>query len=137
MGVRLRRHWPDLRIGEPAVLRNGAAWSFSVPVDLGEIAPEEVAVQLYAEPLDGGAPFLGELCSAPSMFMFIPGQHRRTDRRTITQCGLFRAIPGQLFRPNSRSFCGRNDPRLFGELDAPFAVWRPRRQSACSTAIID
>ena len=64
--LRLRRHWPDLRIGEPAVSRNGAAWSFSVPVDLGEIAPEEVAVQLYAEPLDGGAPFLGELCSAPS-----------------------------------------------------------------------
>ena len=39
---------------------------FLRPVDLGEIAPEEVAVQLYAEPLDGGAPFLGELCSAPS-----------------------------------------------------------------------
>jgi len=64
--LRLRQHWPDLRIGEPTVSRNGAAWSFSVPVDLGEIAPEEVAVQLYAEPRDGGAPFLGGLRCAPS-----------------------------------------------------------------------
>ncbi len=47
-------------------MHNGAVWSFSVPVDLGEIAPEEVAVQLYAEPRDGGEPFLGELCSTPT-----------------------------------------------------------------------
>ena len=39
--------------------RDGATWSFSVPVDLGEIAPEEVAVQLYAEPRNGGPPFVG------------------------------------------------------------------------------
>jgi starch phosphorylase len=64
--LRLRLHWPDLRIGEPTVSRAGADGVFSVPVDLGEIAPEEVAVQLYADPYDGGPPFLGELCCAPA-----------------------------------------------------------------------
>jgi glycogen phosphorylase len=64
--VRLRRHWPDLRIAEPTVLRNGAAWSFCVAVALGEIAPEEVVVQLYASPGDGGPPFVADLCCAPA-----------------------------------------------------------------------
>jgi len=64
--LRLRRHWPDLHIGETTVRRDAATWSFSVPVDLGGIAPQDVAVQLYAEPLNGGAPFVGELSSSPS-----------------------------------------------------------------------
>ena len=64
--LRLRRHWPDLHIGETTVCRDAATWSFSVPVDLGGIAPQDVAVQLYAEPLNGGAPFVGELSSSPS-----------------------------------------------------------------------
>ena len=62
----MRRHWPDLHIGETTVCRDAATWSFSVPVDLGGIAPQDVAVQLYAEPLNGGAPFVGELSSSPS-----------------------------------------------------------------------
>jgi starch phosphorylase len=32
-----------------------------VPVYLGEIAPADVAVQLYADPRDGEPPLLGEL----------------------------------------------------------------------------
>ena len=64
--LRLRHHWPDLRIAEPTVSRNGTAWSFSVPVALGEIAPEEVVVQLYADTGDGGPPFLAELCCTPA-----------------------------------------------------------------------
>jgi starch phosphorylase len=64
--IRLRRHWPDLHVGETTVSRDGAAWSFSVPVDLGEIAPEEVAVQLYAEPNEHRTAFLDELRCASS-----------------------------------------------------------------------
>ena len=64
--IRLRRHWPDLHVGETTVSRDGAAWSFSVPVDLGEIAPEEVAVQLYAEPNKHRTAFLDELRCASS-----------------------------------------------------------------------
>lgn len=60
--LRLRRDWPHLRIGEPTISQNVAQWSFSVVVDFGEIAPGDVAVQLYAEPREKEAPFIGELC---------------------------------------------------------------------------
>jgi len=63
--LRLRRHWPDLDIAERTVSRDGTTWSFSVPVDLAGIAPQDVAVQLYAEPRNGGPPFIGELSSTP------------------------------------------------------------------------
>src|SRR5271169_1016273 len=59
--ARLRRHWSGLHIGETSLSRDGKAWSFSVPIYLGEIAPADVAVQLYADPRDGEPPFLGEL----------------------------------------------------------------------------
>jgi glycogen phosphorylase len=64
--VRLRQHWAELHIGETTVSREGGVWRFSVPVDLGEIAPEDVTVQLYAAPRDSREPFLGELWPAPS-----------------------------------------------------------------------
>ena len=59
--ARLRRHWSGLHIGETSLSSDGQAWSFSVPVYLGEIAPADVAVQLYADPRDGKERFLGEL----------------------------------------------------------------------------
>jgi len=59
--ARLRRHWSELHIGETSLSGDGEAWSFSVPVYLGEIAPADVAVQLYADPRDAEPPFLGEL----------------------------------------------------------------------------
>lgn len=64
--LRLRRHWSDLHIGETTICRDGTNWSFSVPVDLGGIAPQDVAVQLYAEPRNGEPPFVGEISSIPS-----------------------------------------------------------------------
>jgi glycogen phosphorylase len=63
--LRLRQHWSDLHIGEKTVRRDGTTWSFSVTVDLGGVAPQDVAVQLYADPRDGGPPFIGELSSTP------------------------------------------------------------------------
>jgi starch phosphorylase len=59
--ARLRRHWSGLHVGETSVSGDGTAWSFSVPVYLGEIAPGDVKVQLYGDPHDGEAFFLGEL----------------------------------------------------------------------------
>jgi starch phosphorylase len=46
--VRLRRNWLGLHIGETSLSRDDRAWHFSVPVHLGEIAPADVAIQLYA-----------------------------------------------------------------------------------------
>ncbi len=64
--LRLRNSWSDLYVGEKTVCRAGTNWSFSVPVDLGRIAPQDVAVQLYAEARNGAPPFVGALSSTPS-----------------------------------------------------------------------
>jgi len=64
--LRLRRHWSDLHIGKATSCHAGTNWSLSVPVDLGGIAPQDVAVQLYAEPRDSEPPFVGELSSIRS-----------------------------------------------------------------------
>ena len=65
--VRLQRHWPLVRIATPTISRDAAGWLFSVTVELGEIAPEDVAVQLYAEPCEGGPASRVELCcTAPN-----------------------------------------------------------------------
>ncbi len=50
----LERHWHDLHIGQPAVARAGENSRFTVPVFLGEIPPDAVAVELFAE-ADNGA----------------------------------------------------------------------------------
>lgn len=50
----LESHWRDVHIGHPAVSRASENWRFSVPVFLGEIAPDAVQVELFAE-ADNGA----------------------------------------------------------------------------------
>ena len=59
--VRLRRHWSGVHIGEPTLRREDCAWHFSVPVYLGEIVPEDVAVQLYADRRRGDGPYVADL----------------------------------------------------------------------------
>jgi starch phosphorylase len=49
----LRRHWPDIHWGNLAVESTGDRHVFRVQVYLGDIAPDAVAVELYAEPRDG------------------------------------------------------------------------------------
>lgn len=46
---RLRRGWKTLHIGVPEVTAEADGWSFLVPVYLGEIGPEDVRVELYAD----------------------------------------------------------------------------------------
>ncbi len=45
----LMRRWPSLHIGQPDVWRADNRWRFSVPVFMGEIAPDSVQVQLFAD----------------------------------------------------------------------------------------
>ena len=47
---RLERTWGGLHIGSPTVTRADDRWRFTAPVFLGEIAPDEVRVELYADP---------------------------------------------------------------------------------------
>ena len=47
---RLHRGWKSLHIGTPDVAAEADGWSFRVPVYLGEIAAEDVCVELYGDP---------------------------------------------------------------------------------------
>jgi len=51
----LRRSWSGVRIGDSSASMDGNAWSFVVPVYLGDIAPDDVRVELYAQALEGEA----------------------------------------------------------------------------------
>jgi starch phosphorylase len=46
-------HWQSLHIGRPAVSHDHDHWRFSVPIFLGEIAPDCVQVELFANEQDG------------------------------------------------------------------------------------
>jgi glycogen phosphorylase len=59
--TRVRRLWPGLHIGQSLLTREDQNWLCSVPIYLGEILPEDVAVQLYADPRDDEPPFVAEL----------------------------------------------------------------------------
>ena len=51
----LRRHWPEIHWGNMAVEATGNEHVLRVQVYLGEIPPEAVSVELYAEPRPGDA----------------------------------------------------------------------------------
>jgi glycogen phosphorylase len=53
---RIRSCWETLHLGDPQVVQDGDFWEFSVPVYLGEMAADDIRVELYADPVDGGAP---------------------------------------------------------------------------------
>jgi starch phosphorylase len=49
----VRRHWPKVHMSNLEILELPDGWAFSLHVYLGEIPPESVQVQLYAEPAEG------------------------------------------------------------------------------------
>jgi hypothetical protein len=51
----LAQHWSDIRFGETTESGGNGRFTLSVPVFLGEIAREEVHVELYANPENGNA----------------------------------------------------------------------------------
>ena len=56
---RLDEGWKDLRLGGMSLAREGEMWSFSVEAYLGELRPEDVRVELYADPLPETEPEAG------------------------------------------------------------------------------
>ena len=52
----LRQHWPDIHWGNREVATRDGEHAFRVQVYLGELPPESVRVELYAEPRPGQAP---------------------------------------------------------------------------------
>jgi starch phosphorylase len=49
----VRRHWHKVHMSNLEILELPDGWAFSLHVYLGEIPPESVQVQLYAEPAEG------------------------------------------------------------------------------------
>ncbi len=49
----LRRGWSSLHIGQPTILRSDGRFRYSVPVFLGEVHPDFVRVELFADEIDG------------------------------------------------------------------------------------
>jgi starch phosphorylase len=52
----LRRNWPLVSLGEPAVETAAGRHRFDIPANLGGLDPDAVRVEIYADALDGGAP---------------------------------------------------------------------------------
>jgi glycogen phosphorylase len=59
--LRLQQAWPRLHIGEPTIVRDDSMWQFSVPVYRGDLAAEDIRVELYAEPRDSITPVATEM----------------------------------------------------------------------------
>jgi len=57
----LLQHWADVRFGELQVRTSAGAHIFQVPVYLGDLTPEQVRVELYAESPDGALPIRQEM----------------------------------------------------------------------------
>jgi starch phosphorylase len=54
----LKKYWHDVHFANIEILQKENKWSFSVQVYLGELEPDMVQIELYAEPQDGEEPGL-------------------------------------------------------------------------------
>ena len=57
----LLQHWADVRFGELQIKTSARTHLFQVQVYLGDLSPEQVRVELYAESLDGALPIRHEM----------------------------------------------------------------------------
>jgi starch phosphorylase len=57
----LEQHWASLHFGEVKVETDGEQHVFDVALDLGDLDPNAVRVELYADGADGGAPLRQEM----------------------------------------------------------------------------
>ncbi|MGH6889671.1 MAG: alpha-glucan family phosphorylase [Rhizomicrobium sp.] len=51
----LRNRWPGLHLGQPTAVESGERLRFSVPVFLGDVQPDFIRVELFADEEDGRA----------------------------------------------------------------------------------
>ena len=57
----LQLHWRSLHVGQPTFLRADKHWQLSVPVFAGEIRPDMIRVELYADRQDGQGAWVATL----------------------------------------------------------------------------
>ncbi len=113
---RLEAAWTQLRFQNLTVATTGGGFQFDVQVYLGAIAPQDVAVQLYANGIDGAGPQVYDMTlqSPPGL-----------GGGSTPGCGLYRAtVPAN--RP-AGDYTARVVPRLAGvavPLEANFILWQ-------------
>jgi starch phosphorylase len=61
----LEQHWSDIRLGNVTSTANAGWLSVSIPVQLGNIDPGSVRVELYADPLQTHEPVVEEMTPVP------------------------------------------------------------------------
>lgn len=93
--ARVRRGWPNLHVGAPAVSRTDDGLRFSVPVVLGEVAAEDVCVELYAEPSAAEGPAIVVLSREEALPGIVNGHTYTGVARSSRPAGDFsvRVIP--------------------------------------------
>lgn len=50
--LRVREGWSAIRFGDLRIISAGSYWHFEVPVYLGDLGPDQVRVELYADPMN-------------------------------------------------------------------------------------
>jgi starch phosphorylase len=87
----IRQHWEAVRLSQFETRARPGGWAFSLHVYLGEIPPEQVQVQLYADPLEGeaSAPWIMQPAST------IPG----ATHGFVYGCEIDTARPAEHFTP--------------------------------------
>lgn len=87
----IRQHWETVRLSQFEARARPGGWAFSLHVYLGEIPPEQVQVQLYADPLEGeaSAPWIMQPAST------IPG----ATHGFVYGCEIDTARPAEHFTP--------------------------------------
>lgn len=59
--MKLREHWDQLRLERPEATLAGDTWEFSIRAHLGDLDPEAIVVELYADPCTAGGPVTAPL----------------------------------------------------------------------------
>src|SRR5690606_16147060 len=62
----LRENWHKIKFGDLSVEKGEDHYSFSVNVDLGDVKPEQVSVELYADGIDGSKPIIVMMVCSPA-----------------------------------------------------------------------
>ncbi len=87
----LIHHWQGVHLGDLEAWRERDGWLFVLPAYLGEIAPQQVAVELYADPLEDDVPMRKKMERQAS----IPG----TVNGYVYRCVMESTRPAEHFTP--------------------------------------
>jgi len=107
----LAKHWPALRFGPATFEQQGERYLFQVQVCLGDIDPDAVGVELYAEGQNGGDPAIHDMSR---------GERQAEYSNAVSYSASVAAV-----RPVA-DYTPRLVPRhdgAFVPLEAPFILW--------------